>query len=145
MKMFWLALGLAWLLCAGLAQAAINLDGATDTPFELLETKPFQALQGFVRDGEGNPLACVRLEVFALAALKDSVEKPDRKDAASLAVWQTGADGAFSFNDLPAGAYEVRASVAGGAWNTTRLYIKIRPNDNHAKKRPIELPMTLKE
>ena len=143
--MFWLALGLAWLLCAGPTRAAINLDGATDTPVKLLETKPFQVLQGIVRDAGGKPLAGVRLEVFALSALKESVEKPDRKDAASLAVWRTGADGAFSFTDLPAGAYEVRASVAGGVWNTTRLYIKIRPHDGHAKKRPIELPMTLKE
>ena len=106
---------------------------------QLIETKPFRILQGVVYDGAAKPLSGARVEVFT----HPNLTAPAEENAEPLAVQWTTAEGAFNFNALPAGSYEICATVPGGAWQTTCLRLKIQPDNPHAKTRLIALPLTL--
>ena len=135
MKKICLVLLWAILLATG-GQAQSRVAGTV----ELIETKPFRELQGVVYQDAAQPLANVCLEVFARASLLSG-----GTGNTPLATQQSAADGSFNFAGLPEGIYELRAQGPDGTWNVTRLYLKIQPLNPHAKKRLIQLPLTLKD
>lgn len=141
MRIIGLAIGL-WLVL-GLGLVSARTGGDKDDNKEvaeaitLLEASPFRVLQGVVWTENKRPLAGVQLEVFARTSVQ-----ADTPSGELLATQQTGTNGAFNFQNLPAGLYELRASIPGGMWNVTRIYVKIQPANERAKSRPIEVPLT---
>jgi hypothetical protein len=57
-----------------------------------------------------------------------------------IAGCRTGKDGKFSFENLPAGKYELRLSNNPG-FNVTQVYVIVKPNSG--RKRELELTLTV--
>lgn len=129
------------IIAAFLCIAVGGFCGRAADGVELIETKPFRVLQGVIHNDAAKPLGGVRVEVFTRS---NFTVRPDA-EAAPVAVQWTANDGAFSFANLPAGVYELRADVPGGVWQMTRLLLKVQPDNPRAKARLIIVPLMLAE
>ncbi|MHB8609432.1 MAG: carboxypeptidase-like regulatory domain-containing protein [Candidatus Acidiferrales bacterium] len=87
------------------------------------EEKPYRDLNGIVEMGSAEPVGDVLVEIFDQPEylLKAPAKAPKQK---RLAACVTGADGKFCFRYLPAGEYELRASLNGGV-NITHVYVVV--------------------
>jgi len=77
-------------------------------------------ITGRVVDSDGKPVANVHVRVFAIGALKDTKnrgqDKPTGNDTARaqpIAKAETGADGTFTLENVPAGKVRVIAGLRG--------------------------------
>ena len=108
----------------------------------VVEERPVTAMEGVVRDVNGEALEGVLIEVFDRPEwiLKQFPSVP--AEHTRLVACITGATGRFCFAGMVAGEYEVRASLGTG-WNRTHVYVVVEPSNPKARTKGIELEMTV--
>ena len=110
-----------------------------------VERKKRHRLEGVVRNGGGDILPDVLVEVFdepdylLLEYPESELRKKKQKRLRGCVV---GADGKFCFRDLPAGKYELRFSKDGG-WNHTHVYVIVALPGKKASKQKLDVSMSL--
>jgi protocatechuate 3,4-dioxygenase beta subunit len=89
--------------------------------------KTYRDLRGTVQMSDGRVLENALVEIFDNADYLIHETDGHLEQAphqTRLAACVTGADGKFSFRDLPSGTYELRSSIKAG-WNVTHIHVTV--------------------
>jgi len=106
----------------------------------------YSLMRGVILDPRGSVIKNVLVEVFdhpewlllPYPQLKEAQLRQRR-----IAACKTGDKGQFHFSGLRDGKYELRASIEGGGWDVTHVYVVIAHSSRKGSKRKLSVEMHL--
>jgi hypothetical protein len=110
------------------------------------EVRTYRLMRGVILDQRDSGINNVLVEVFdhpewlllPYPQFKEAQLKQRR-----IAACKTGRNGRFRFAGLPDGKYELRASIEGGGWDVTHVYVMIDRNHRQGSKPRLSVEMHL--
>ena len=107
-----------------------------------VEKRTFEELNGIVLDVNGTALEGVLVELFDQPEWIKNDGTPRPTNQKRLHACVTAKDGRFCFPKLAKGNYELRVSRDAG-WNPSFIFVRIDPKASRARKKPIEVLLTV--